>query len=956
MPSIPNLRQMFQREKLASRVEGVFHYDRHTRYQLTFDDALMSCKLDFGAEMANRDQLLLAYTSGLEECRAGWLISGEVAYPRVQRNWKCGENKTGIISYGIRKNHWEKWDVFCYKLDDDCSMYNGPYLNSLLSHLEGNLHNSSIPPHPVERQLMSSTSRAELSQTTIKQVISHGETLGTGPPQLNEHNSSSADHNLSISIFVTDLPPVAKHFNADNLRPTFPTDEKISHKELVTEIVQESMSLVNNDLSTSAGSESQISVLLPRNSTTVSKTALKDATVGLLGFMLPTRVARILAETVSSKIHWSGHNSSKPPLSKTTFSDGDLNIGSSSDSSNSHMTPLNPTAWTRGNRQKLVSVTPSDEGWEAISRRGNVQTFGAKNGDHSISIEVETKLAFLAQRAQRLDKPKKSSITASHTSQVTVYATQSQNLQPDKEITAIPFPFNPTKEDTSDFPNASSFIRGIGTRFGPITRQEIDLKATDRTSASTTSMRNVLKSQTTTYLEKYKPARVNDFNHEPARHLSPLPTVSDGYLQPTSKAGQEQGSSSGVLVTSSTIQKLKPTAYTGKPLASPVIKMEVTPSFQQLSSLHEPLDTCGGVLRGKAGQFQSPGFPLSYQSDMKCKWVIESPVGHRVVLDFLKLVLEEHRTCQYDYVLVYDGTDDKLQEIGRFCGSQLTPQLRSTSNVMTLVMRTDSSLELDGFFANFSSLKSTSESIRLVGGRNLLEGLVEIKHRGIWGGICLKHWEQEEAQVVCRQLGYAGSAIATRRISRNSDDRVSVSYVKCTGHESTLEHCNLTHSGRCGTQERAGLICQVLNSCAALKSAGVLESGVYTIDPDGLDHGEEPFPVECDMQSEQATGITIVGHNAEAQERVSPCENAGCYTRNITYKDASLDQLRALTAVSEYCEQFVKDMGRSKELSRVQVAHMESALTKPIKAEPVNAISAGATAKRRDKTKVVIPT
>ncbi|XP_078542364.1 neurexin-4-like [Lissotriton helveticus] len=146
----------------------------------------------------------------------------------------------------------------------------------------------------------------------------------------------------------------------------------------------------------------------------------------------------------------------------------------------------------------------------------------------------------------------------------------------------------------------------------------------------------------------------------------------------------------------------------------------------------------------------------------------------------------------------------------------------------------------------------------------------------------------------------------SRRISLNSNDQVSVSYAKCTGNESTLQHCKLEHSGRCESQERAGVICQVLNSCAALKSAGVLESGVYTIDPDGLYHGEDPFPVECDMQSEKATGVTIVGHDAEERERVSPCENAGCYTRNVTYKSASLEQLKALTSVSESCEQFVK--------------------------------------------------
>ncbi|KAJ1207450.1 hypothetical protein NDU88_002841 [Pleurodeles waltl] len=46
-------------------------------------------------------------------------------------------------------------------------------------------------------------------------------------------------------------------------------------------------------------------------------------------------------------------------------------------------------------------------------------------------------------------------------------------------------------------------------------------------------------------------------------------------------------------------------------------------------------------------------------------------------------------------------------------------------------------------------------------------------------------------------------------------------------------------------------------------------------------------------------------------------------------------------------------MGRSKELSRVRAAHMESALAKPIKAEPVNAVVAATPTKRKKESKSV---
>lgn len=116
----------------------------------------------------------------------------------------------------------------------------------------------------------------------------------------------------------------------------------------------------------------------------------------------------------------------------------------------------------------------------------------------------------------------------------------------------------------------------------------------------------------------------------------------------------------------------------------------------------------------------------------------------------------------------------------------------------------------------------------------------------------------------------------------------------------------MKNSGTCDTKERAGVICQVYESCAALKNVGVQVSGIYMIDPDGVDEGVSHFYVKCDMESDHLTGITIVGHDAENKERVIPCREPGCYSRTITYKTASLAQLRSLTSVSESCEQFVK--------------------------------------------------
>ena len=54
----------------------------------------------------------------------------------------------------------------------------------------------------------------------------------------------------------------------------------------------------------------------------------------------------------------------------------------------------------------------------------------------------------------------------------------------------------------------------------------------------------------------------------------------------------------------------------------------------------------------------------------------------------------------------------------------------------------------------------TDNDIRLLGGNNEREGVVQICYKGVWGTVCDSHnattWNNKSANVVCRQLGFLG--------------------------------------------------------------------------------------------------------------------------------------------------------------------------------------------------------
>uniref|UniRef100_A0A8C5R8H5 SRCR domain-containing protein n=1 Tax=Leptobrachium leishanense TaxID=445787 RepID=A0A8C5R8H5_9ANUR len=108
----------------------------------------------------------------------------------------------------------------------------------------------------------------------------------------------------------------------------------------------------------------------------------------------------------------------------------------------------------------------------------------------------------------------------------------------------------------------------------------------------------------------------------------------------------------------------------------------------------------------------------------------------------------------------------------------------------------------------FACSPAESRQLRLAAGPGQCAGRVEVYQQGEWGTVCVDHWDQKEAEVVCRQLGCGHAVSATTLVRHGRESgKIWLNDLKCKGSESTLWECNSSARGQhdCGRKE-AGVI------------------------------------------------------------------------------------------------------------------------------------------------------
>lgn len=106
-------------------------------------------------------------------------------------------------------------------------------------------------------------------------------------------------------------------------------------------------------------------------------------------------------------------------------------------------------------------------------------------------------------------------------------------------------------------------------------------------------------------------------------------------------------------------------------------------------------------------------YPNQYERQIVCTYEIIAPPGKTIVLDFEDFDVEDtDSSCSFDSLSIYDGHVDTSKSgsgqepLQTLCGTDKPAQVIATTNVLTLILRTDGSIQGRGFKANYTWAES----------------------------------------------------------------------------------------------------------------------------------------------------------------------------------------------------------------------------------------------------------
>lgn len=117
--------------------------------------------------------------------------------------------------------------------------------------------------------------------------------------------------------------------------------------------------------------------------------------------------------------------------------------------------------------------------------------------------------------------------------------------------------------------------------------------------------------------------------------------------------------------------------------------------------------------------FSSPNYPLSYDDNTDCLWIIETDASlgpdYLVKVTFDEFQLEGYggfTSCQYDSLTFYDGppSGSNTYLLGKYCGTTHPDVIYSTGRYLYVKFHSDASATGKGFSFYYQAVNAGTDS------------------------------------------------------------------------------------------------------------------------------------------------------------------------------------------------------------------------------------------------------
>lgn len=117
------------------------------------------------------------------------------------------------------------------------------------------------------------------------------------------------------------------------------------------------------------------------------------------------------------------------------------------------------------------------------------------------------------------------------------------------------------------------------------------------------------------------------------------------------------------------------------------------------------------ITQEPTGNISTTGFPtLPYASDSNCTWIIDLPVNYSSVeLIFDEMSIEESPNCIKDQLTILNGKDEDSLSMAKYCGSQSSFSMQSSTRSVTIKFLSDSAVNKKGFSLQYNGLTERTE-------------------------------------------------------------------------------------------------------------------------------------------------------------------------------------------------------------------------------------------------------